>query len=1349
MRSIMSLVIIISLVISPLTIVPANAEATQESASGSRMPPILITEIVPDTTNVGSSDGYEFVELYNPLDRAISLKDYNVVLRYPSGSQSDVTWTPEPRNISITPGGTLVVWLGNQATVSKTAADFNANFGSSLVENVNLVKVMTSGLINERMRTLVVTSNTGEDIVKASYNDGSFDVASNKGIFYRYPEQGSNEMIKLGARTNPATPGTVASAQVPSSLLHLDDSTPPVIMNRTQITEAQPSDPIQLVAEASDYIGIRTMTMYYKSAEQASYTQVNLTRDKNDGLFRYTVPLLTTLSSESLQYYFTASDGMNETTSDTYVIPVINRIDSKPRLNVEEGSILSGQSSIKATMNSVSPNQLSLYVDGTVVHNTYLSMEKPSYFVFEVEGIDPTFKNAVTIGTEVIQLLDYAISTYTTVVVPIPPKKLMDGSNTITFRAGSKKSPFLTTPAENLDDFNLRNVRLVTSTGTVIRDPQYSNPSLVFDMGDGGRYLPAVDFTFALTPGLMSSLTYQWDTAIIPDGVHQVKATYTGSPHEEAVASVLIDNTKPVITSSIEEGREYRGSFSIDANASDSGSGIKSVTVTLDDRVITVPYAASSAALTAGPHALHIQAADKAGNVSEKSIYFSKAEPLEGTIQLLSPVDGAESVTVPSKLAVTVASSVYESLNMDFFKGSKFTAANRTNVKAYKQAYATEPPKLRVPEGEQELLADEIAPIAGKDGQYLVQDSITGFPYVRFEVQLDGSGAIDKNDQVEIQWKGKSLAGRKVTMYAWNYSSSQWQPVDSFIPLGEEDFILKGAVSEEYVRNLKLNVLIQDQIPPRDSYDYTMVWLSDTQFYTELWPDYYESQIQWIKDNKDALNIQYVFHTGDVVNEMNQPFEWERADQYMKVLEQSGIPYGVLAGNHDVENIDQGTIDYSKFSRYFGEQRFLDQSQYGESYQDNRGHYDLISAGGKDFLFLYMGWDIGEKEFSWMNKVLADHPNRTTFIAVHDYLNPNGTRSSVGEQMFQRVVVPNKSVVAVLSGHYTGSSVKIDPLDDNGDGTPDRAVVQMLNDYQALREGGSGYMKLLHFDSERDQITIQSYSPAKDDYNYYDTPETGWTEELTMNLDLAPQEKRVATDYFEVKVYSDDRIESVSGVPIGQTAEVTWQDLSLGNTQQWYVRAQDSYGDELRSDMWSFRSANLASPSHLRASEVTGTSAKLQWDPVIAKDGGTVSYEVYRDNSRMNTVTGSVYEVAGLTPGTKYEFYVVAADQHGNRSQPSVKLTITTEVNLSMLQQLLQRFIDSGELKGPLAKQAAERMQQIQHHYDKGSKDQAVRFLQMLLQKLNLPALQTHITAHAKAELLAAGNELLQAWNRQ
>ena len=47
--------------------------------------------------------------------------------------------------------------------------------------------------------------------------------------------------------------------------------------------------------------------------------------------------------------------------------------------------------------------------------------------------------------------------------------------------------------------------------------------------------------------------------------------------------------------------------------------------------------------------------------------------------------------------------------------------------------------------------------------------------------------------------------------------------------------------------------------------DFTIIVLPDTQHYSDQFPEIYTSQTQWIAENKDDLNIVFVSHMGDIV----------------------------------------------------------------------------------------------------------------------------------------------------------------------------------------------------------------------------------------------------------------------------------------------------------------------------------------------------------------------------------------------------------------------------------------------------------------------------------------------------
>lgn len=1118
-------------------------------------PILLITEIVPDSANDDGGDVYEYIEVYNATNQSIHFKDYKIHYRYPV-DPNDLIWAPGVEGLVIEAGQTMVFWKKSNAESGKTVADFNANYGTELVENKHIVALYgDSSMSNGRLRTLTISTNTGHDIATATYNDGADDVETNKGINFAFPTDGSNQMVKINAGSEQATPGTVNVNQVPEQLVDLNqDMVAPTIENLTQATEAPITQGIDIQANAEDDQEVKSFTLYYKTNIKQAYTKVNLVDDPNSPYYAHKIEFLDLIGSESVEYYFAASDGFNEVMTETFRIHLIKET-SSPRLNVKDGEILNGKTVIKGTANGIEPDGLSLLIDGAVIHDTFTSTGTAYFVFYAYGGIDEGYQNALTAGGDIIALVDNGPKDST---VMIPVESLHEGENVLTLRSGSKEAPYFedNPPSGKLDDFDIGDARLVLPDGTVLRDPHYGDSR--FGLGGHSKNLPSREFHFTIPSELMNSQAYHWDTTFTADGEHRV--TVKDPDQNEASVHVVVDNTKPSITTLLEEGSVYTGEFTIDPVVTDQTSGVKEFNITLDEESITTPYLTSSDQLAVGDHVLKVVAVDKAGNVNEKAVHFKTRRLIPPA--LLFPEDGASDVDTSPELSVNIIDPEASHANVVFYEGQQYRA-DSANVQVYKNAVDTEPPSMYKPTGETALTDEEVSKLVSLDGEALVQDSSTQFPYVRFQVQLDEG--ITEDHAVQIRWEGHSLPGRQVTMYAWNHHKQKWMAIDSIVAPSEEAIRLQGKVNvQDYANEHVINVLVQDEIPSRDDYEYTFAWMTDTQYYAELYPEVFETEVHWIKNAVDDMNIQYVFHTGDLVNKITQEYQWNRADQYMGVLDEANIPYGVLAGDHDTGYHPRHVNDYSVYQQYFGADRFQDRSYYGESYKDNRGHYDLISVDGNDFIMVYMSWGIGEDEIKWMNEVLSSHSDRKAILNFHEYLKNDGTRSALGENLFQEVVKPNENVFMVLSGHRK-TAQKVDEIDDDGDGTPDRKVYQLLANYQSGPNGGNGNVTLFHFDTDEDKVYINTYSTYLN--HYVRAPEN----EFAIDVDLEPLLKRVATDYFEINVFSNQEIGEVQNVTSGQTASVDWNGLDGDTHYYWYAALADGNGALAVSEMWEFQ----------------------------------------------------------------------------------------------------------------------------------------------------------------------------------
>jgi len=265
-----------------------------------------------------------------------------------------------------------------------------------------------------------------------------------------------------------------------------------------------------------------------------------------------------------------------------------------------------------------------------------------------------------------------------------------------------------------------------------------------------------------------------------------------------------------------------------------------------------------------------------------------------------------------------------------------------------------------------------------------------------------------------------------------------------------------------------------------DATDFTIIALPDTQHYSDAYPEIFHSQTQWIVENKDALNIVFVTHLGDIVqHDDTVPEEWVAADAAMSRLDDV-VPYGVLPGNHDMQA--GGRAEY--YQKNFPASRYEDQEWWGGSFNQNKNNYQLFSTGGDDYLIIHLQYCPSMEAIDWADEIVRAYPKRKVLISTHAFLLNETTRLShcqnrsdgdiAPSQMWKRLIKDNTNIFLVLSGHIPGVARRMDPQG--------RVVHQILVDYQDMENGGNGYLRIMTFQPANDRIQMTTYSPYLDNY---------------------------------------------------------------------------------------------------------------------------------------------------------------------------------------------------------------------------------------------------------------------------
>lgn len=1241
-------------------------------------PALTITEVIPDTSNVGGADAYEFIEIYNNSNKDINLKDYKLYYNYLDSGSDSIWWETNEDKI-LKSGDTLVFWIKNGANDDLTKDNFNEKWGTNLSDD-QLIEISCGGMSNSGARGVKIATNVKDVVDYVTYNmDGTDNTTADKSIVYQNQYINGQFQSVLVSDNRTPTPGRVDSGMKPQYSPILPDTvSQPVLDDRTASTFNTDGDFAFEIKATSQETTIKTVSLYIKDNKSTEYTQYNLLRNNGD-VFNYTLASVDLIGKSSYEYYFVVSDGYQIVTTDAKTVSNEEGTLEGDRFNIADQTVISQNQQIIGTGEN-------LILDGKdITDEAKKSISNSAKIAFDASQTDVFFKNAVAIGDDSIGVFNEGTyESWMTYSYDVDAKYFDYDKKqvTIAFHAGNKAN-VLEHNIENNDDFVLKNIRLILPDGTSLRgrytgvkglgavehtadnwhpdQPEtldsYS-PQTEIQMGDGTSKIEILYVTFDIPEASFDSLRYDLDTTKLSDGVHTLQ---TG----QSSIQLVVDNTAPEITTNMEDHAQYR-KHTIEANAKDAISKNVSLLATLDDQAIDLPYAFDTKTLDAGEHVLSLTATDEVGNVATKTMTFTVPEE-NATVSEITPGDGSVIHGDPT-LSLQVTDPTNDIMNVVFKKGQKYTL-NDENIK----------------------VSQGVSQTSGTNEQTFETNSANGFPYQQFDIKVDSS--FTNKDSIKVHWEGESN-NAKTFMYIYNHTTQKWDLQDAQkIYDGNQIELTASIALNDYLKDSSVRVMIQngegytppqyeaqttrittsnENDTPREDYDFTFVVESDTQYYNE---DYdgnpeqdvdglYQYQLdihEWVLANRERMNIQYMFHDGDIIDDEHLEPEWENADKAYKMLDEAGMPYGVLAGNHDVGHLSG---DYTSFSQYFGEARYNQNPWYGQSYKDNRGHYDLISVGGIDFIMIYMGWGVGDEEIQWMNDILAQYPERKAILNFHEYLLASGGLGEEPQRIHDEVVAVNPNVCMVLSGHYHNAQTRVESFDDNHDGVDDRTVYQMLFDYQGLKAGGMGYIRLMHFDLEGEKIIIRTYSPSLDDYNAKDETDIGDVANIngeeTFNisfseLGIESKTKSLETSSLDIDVYGSEVLGEVKNVGSGQTAQLTLNNLA-NQTLGWYAEITDENGGLARTDV-QYITVNKEekAPTIILPTDNTLTVGE-EFDPM--KDVSAMDY-TGKDITSQIQVAG---QVNTSKPGT-YELTYTVYDEYGYSTQ--AKRVITVKVSSS------------------------------------------------------------------------------------
>ncbi|MFC6592138.1 metallophosphoesterase [Deinococcus lacus] len=259
--------------------------------------------------------------------------------------------------------------------------------------------------------------------------------------------------------------------------------------------------------------------------------------------------------------------------------------------------------------------------------------------------------------------------------------------------------------------------------------------------------------------------------------------------------------------------------------------------------------------------------------------------------------------------------------------------------------------------------------------------------------------------------------------------------------------------------------------------------LPDTQYYSAFWPQHFMNQTTWLAQHAGRLNVKLTTHLGDIVDSPVMFYQWDRADRAMNVLEQAGVPYSVLAGNHDIilsaADDTRRVKGGEEYLKRFTPARAAKNSTFGGRDATGWNEYHTFTAAGQEFVVLALNWRVSAQTIEWAKGVMRAHPTAPVILTTHDLVGYTGGQlglSKNGEYLWKNLIEGSDQIFLTLNGHDYNDQFRgahVSRVNAAG-----HRVDMALIDYQNGYQGGQGYLRALEFDLARNRIEMMTFSPS-------------------------------------------------------------------------------------------------------------------------------------------------------------------------------------------------------------------------------------------------------------------------------
>jgi len=362
------------------------------------------------------------------------------------------------------------------------------------------------------------------------------------------------------------------------------------------------------------------------------------------------------------------------------------------------------------------------------------------------------------------------------------------------------------------------------------------------------------------------------------------------------------------------------------------------------------------------------------------------------------------------------------------------------------------------------------------DGVITDQFTLTSLVNADAPVMPTDLSTVSFDESIQLSWVDQSSNETGFNVY-WSDRKTKPNLPQVKVPANTEQFIIPNLLSgtRYYVwleatnleksrsQTISTNVKTTGQALIED---FVFLVVPDTQFmvisefgrqWSNSYYDQYVQQVGWILNNQDNLNIKFIAHVGDAVENWWQDYQWELFGRQWQKIQASGIPWSLAPGNHDL----QDGWSWDKYNFEYPIENYQGNEWIEESFPVGKFENTLnfFEASGMEFMVISIGYDLSSEEFDWADNLLKQYPDKRAILSTHDVYK--------GE--FIELAKRNPNVFLVVSGHYCDNGGEWNRTETNYAGG---SFKNIMSDYQC---NNSGFTRYYEFKPSKNKIYAKTH----------------------------------------------------------------------------------------------------------------------------------------------------------------------------------------------------------------------------------------------------------------------------------